>query len=86
MSNPFIWLILQVIDLYMWVVIIGVVNTSNRFIFMVGDLTHRITEPALGRIRRVMPNLGNIDISPIILIIGLIFLQRFILWGYLQLG
>ena len=96
MSNPFIWLILQVIDLYMWVVIIGVVlnwlvafgvvNTSNRFIFMVGDLTHRITEPALGRIRRVMPNLGNIDISPIILIIGLIFLQRFIVWGYLQLG
>jgi YggT family protein len=96
MSNPFIWLILQVIDLYMWVVIIGVilswlvsfkvVNTSNRFVYMVGDLIYRVTEPALGRIRRVMPNLGTLDISPIILIILLIFLQRFILWGYYQLG
>ena len=96
MSNPFIWLILQIIDLYMWVVIIGVilswlvsfkvVNTSNRFVYMVGDLIYRVTEPALGRIRRVMPNLGTLDISPIILIILLIFLQRFILWGYYQLG
>ncbi len=96
MSNPFIWLILQVIDLYMWVVIIGVVlswlvsfnvvNSSNRFVYMVGDLTYRLTEPALGRIRRVMPKLGGLDISPVVLIILLIFLQRFILWGYRELG
>ncbi len=96
MSNPFLWLVLTVIDLYMWVVIISVVlswlvafnvvNTTNRFVYMVGDFTHRATEPALGRIRRYIPNLGGMDISPVILILLLIFLQRFIVWGYYQLG
>ncbi len=96
MVNPFIWLVLTALDLYMWVVIIGVilswlvafnvVNTSNRFVYMIGDFTHRFTEPALGRIRRFMPNLGGLDISPIMLILLLIFVQRFIVWGYYQLG
>ena len=96
MSNPFLWLVLTVLDLYMWVVIIGVilswlvsfnvVNTSNRAVNMVGDLTFRLTEPALGRIRRYMPNLGGLDISPVVLIFILIFVQRFIVWGYYQLG
>lgn len=90
MVNPFIWLILTFIDLYMWVVIIGVVlswlvafnvvNTSNRFVYMVGDFTHRFTDPALRRIRRYIPNIGGMDISPVVLIIGLIFLQRMVLW------
>ena len=80
----------------MWIVIIGVVlswlvafnvvNTTNRFVYMVGDFTHRATEPALGRIRRYIPNLGGMDISPIVLIILLMFLQRFILWGFAQGG
>ncbi|MDD9878497.1 MAG: YggT family protein [Magnetovibrio sp.] len=58
----------------MWVVIIGVVlswlvvfkviNTSNRFVFMVGDFCYRATEPLLGRIRAVLPNLGGRDGSP----------------------
>ncbi len=92
MVNPFIWLVLTALDLYMWVVIIGVilswlvafnvVNTSNRFVYMVGDFTHRATEPALGRIRRFIPNLGGMDISPIVLILLIIFLQRLILWGF----
>ena len=92
MTNPFLWLVLTVIDLYMWVVIIGVVlswlvaynvvNTTNRFVYMVGDFTHRATEPALGRIRRFIPNLGGMDISPVVLILLLVFLQRFILWGF----
>ena len=96
MSNPFLWLILQVIDLYMWLVIIGVVlswltafkvvNLSNRFVYMVGDFINRVTEPALRPIRRVLPNLGNIDISPLILILLLIFLQRFIIWIFLDFG
>lgn len=93
MVNPFIWLVLTALDLYMWVVIIGVilnwlvafnvVNTSNRFVYMVGDFTHRATEPALGRIRRFIPNLGGMDISPVVLILLIIFLQRLILWGSL---
>ena len=73
------------IDLYVWVIIIGavlswliafnVLNTSNRFVYTVADFLYRVTEPALRPIRRRMPNLGGIDISPIILILGLIFLQ-----------
>ena len=96
MINPFIWLVLTFIDLYMWIVIIGVVlswlvafnvvNTTNRFIFMVGDFTHRATEPALGRIRRYIPNLGGMDVSPMVLIILLLFLQRFIIWGLASVG
>ena len=96
MSNPFIWLVLTALDLYMWIVIIGVilswlvafnvVNTSNRFVYMVGDFTHRATEPALGRIRRYIPNLGGMDVSPVVLILLLIFVQRFILLGFYSLG
>ena len=96
MINPFIWLVLTFIDLYMWIVIIGVVlswlvafnvvNTTNRFIFMVGDFPHRATEPALGRIRRYVPNLGGMDVSPMVLIILLMFLQRFIIWGLASVG
>ena len=96
MSNPFLWLILQVIDLYMWLVIIGVVlswlvgfkvvNLSNRFVYMVGELIDRLTEPALRPIRQVLPNLGNFDISPVVLILLLMFAQRFIIWIFLDFG
>ena len=96
MSNPFLWLILQVIDLYMWLVIIGVVlswlaafnvvNLSNRFVYLVGEFINRLTEPALRPIRQVLPNLGNIDISPVVLILLLLFLQRFIIWIFLDFG
>lgn len=96
MSNPFLWLILQVIDIYMWMVIIGVVlswlaafnvvNLSNRFVYLVGEFINRLTEPALRPIRQVLPNLGNIDISPVVLILLLLFLQRFIIWIFLDFG
>ena len=78
-------LIHSVILLYLWCVVISValswlvafnvVNTRNRFVYMVGDVLNRITEPALSRIRRGMPNLGNIDLSPVVLIIFLYFLS-----------
>ena len=76
------------LELYIWVVIIGAVlswliafnilNTSNQVVYTIVDFLYRITEPALRPIRRIMPNLGGIDISPIILILGLIFLQMVI--------
>ena len=82
---PMLNLMLTVIELYIWVVIIAVVltwlvsfkvlNVSNRFVSMVGEFTYRITEPALRPIRNVIPNLGGIDISPIILILVLVFLK-----------
>ena len=78
-------LIDKIIDIYTWIVIasaimswlvaFGVVNTRNQFIHMVVDFLYRITEPALRPIRRVMPNLGGIDISPVILLLLLFFLR-----------
>ena len=81
-----------VINLYMWVVIIWVimswlvsfqvVNTHNRFVHLVNDFLHRVTEPALAPIRRVTPYLGGIDLSPFVLILILYFL-RLLLREYL---
>jgi YggT family protein len=58
-----------------WLVAFNVINTSNRFVYMVGDFLHRITEPALRPIRRFIPSLGGIDISPILLILALFFVR-----------
>src|SRR5262245_8267806 len=84
-------LIDKVIDIYTWIVIasaimswlvaFGVVNMRNQFIRMVGDVLERLTEPALRPIRRVMPNLGGVDISPVILLLLLFFLRN-LLWEY----
>ena len=58
-----------------WLIAFNVVNMRNQFVAMVADFLYRITEPALRPIRNLMPNLGGIDISPIILILIIIFLQ-----------
>ncbi len=75
-----------VISIYLWVVIaqvvlswlvsFKVVNTAHRFVDLVGDFLYRVTEPALKPIRRVLPNLGGIDVSPVVLIVGLIFARN----------
>ena len=95
MNNPILWLVDTVIRLYIWVVIamaivswliaFQVINTRNQFVRQVAEFLFRITEPALRPIRRMLPNLGGIDISPVILIIGLWFLERVIFWAYFQL-
>jgi YggT family protein len=81
-----IWLVNQVIQLYIYVLIIqvimswliafNVINTRNRFVYMVADVAYKLTEPALRPIRRILPNFGGIDLSPIVLILLLGFLQR----------
>jgi YggT family protein len=58
-----------------WLIAFNVVNVRNQFVAMIADFLYRITEPALRPIRRYMPNLGGIDISPIFLIFIIIFLQ-----------
>ena len=83
--DPLFRVLMIAIDLYIWLVIIGailswlvafnVINTSNQLVYLVLDFLYRITEPALRRIKRFLPNLGGIDISPVILILGLIFIQ-----------
>ena len=58
-----------------WLIAFNVVNMRNQFVAMVADFLYRITEPALRPIRNFMPNLGGIDISPVILIFIIIFLR-----------
>lgn len=82
------WLIDTVIGIYIfmligsailsWLVAFNVINTSNKFVYMVGDFLYRVTEPALRPIRRVIPDLGGIDVSPIILILVLQFANMLI--------
>lgn len=91
--GPLIAFIVLVIDLYIWVVIAGailswlvafnVVNTNNRFVLSIADMLYRITEPALRPIRNVLPNLGGIDISPVILILILLFIRNVVLLGWI---
>ncbi|MEE9479512.1 MAG: YggT family protein [Kiloniellales bacterium] len=85
-AEPLIQVILIALELYVYVVVISailswlvafkVVNTSNRMVYMVGDFLYRITEPALRPIRRILPNLGGIDVSPLVLILVIIFAQK----------
>ncbi len=93
--NPFLWLIDTLITLYIWILIaaavlswlvaFNVVNPRNDFVRNVGTFLYNITEPALRPIRNMLPNLGGIDISPIILIILLLFLRQLIFWIYLKI-
>lgn len=80
------FLIDSVLALYFWIIIISailswlvafnVVNTSNRIVYAVGDVLYRLTEPALRPIRRFMPNLGGIDLSPVVLLLLIGFVRN----------
>jgi YggT family protein len=61
-----------------WLVAFNVVNSRNQFVAMVGDFLYRVTEPVLRPIRNMMPNLGGIDISPVILILIIILIEKLI--------
>ncbi len=69
------WYLVIISVIMSWLVAFNVINTSNRAVYTIGDFLYRITEPALRPIRRVLPNLGGMDISPIVLILGLFFLS-----------
>tara|TARA_B100000902_G_scaffold250169_1_gene236740 strand:+ start:180 stop:470 length:291 start_codon:yes stop_codon:yes gene_type:complete len=79
------YLVLQILKLYSYVVIVNVIiswliafnilNTQNRFVFSILELSYRLTDPILNRIRRFLPNLGSIDISPIILLLLIWFIE-----------
>jgi len=86
-------IIVQILEIYTWIVIaavifswlfaFNVVNPRNQFVGMVGNALYRLTEPVLARIRRFMPDLGGIDISPIVLLIGLFFVQLILVNNFL---
>ena len=73
----YIW-ILIINAILIWLVAFNVLNTSNRFVYAVLDISYRLTAPPLNFIRRYMPNLGSIDISPIILILLLMFFRNLV--------
>jgi len=91
--NPFLWLVDTLITLYIWILIaaavlswliaFNVVNTRHPIVASIADFLYRITEPVLRPIRALLPNLGGIDISPVILIIGLYFIRNLIFWLFL---
>ena len=78
----------SIITIYLWIIItnailswlvaFNILNTQNRFVFSVLDVTYKLTDPALNKIRRFIPTFGSIDISPVILILLLIFLRNLI--------
>ena len=79
------YLVLQILKLYsyivianviiIWLIAFNVLNTQNRFVYSILELTHRLTDPILNKIRRFLPNLGSLDISPIILLLLLWFIE-----------
>ena len=78
----------NIVSLYIWILIINaiiswlvafnILNTSNRFVYSLLDVSYKLTSPPLNFIRRYLPNLGSIDISPIVLILGLMFLRNLV--------
>jgi YggT family protein len=75
----YIWLVIASAVLS-WLIAFNVINSRNQFVAMVWEFLYRITEPALRPIRRFMPNLGGIDISPVILILIIILIERIIIY------
>jgi YggT family protein len=84
--QSFFMLIDTILGLYVWILIasailswlvaFNVVNTRNRAVYVIGDFLYRVTEPVLAPIRRIMPNLGGLDLSPIIVILIIFFVRN----------
>jgi YggT family protein len=91
--SPIIYLLIQALDIYLWLVIItivmswlvlfGVLNTRNRMVYKFLDLLNRATNPVLMRIRKVIPAVGGMDFSPMVLMFGIYIIQNF-LYGLLR--
>jgi YggT family protein len=94
--NPFLWLILTVINIYFWIILamvilswlvaFNVVNRSNPYVRQIGYALERLTEPLLRPIRRFLPDLGGIDLSPIVLLIAMQFFGMLVTWVFVSLG
>ena len=86
--EPILLLLYRVIDIYFYILIINIVlswliafnivNTQNKIVVTILYATNRLTDPLLNPVRRILPNLGGIDISPIILVLCLLFVQDYI--------
>ena len=87
--NSLLILIIQIINLYQfflliyiittWLINFNIINTSNRFVFIIMNTLYRLCEPSLRLIRKYLPNLGSLDISPIVVYILLIFVKNLLI-------
>ncbi|CAI8386363.1 MAG: YggT family protein [PS1 clade bacterium] len=87
--NSVLMLIDRIIDLYVWIIILSavlswlvafdIINMRNRFVYLVGDALNRLTEPVYRPVRRILPDMGGLDLAPLVVIFGLWFL-RDIMW------
>ena len=87
--NSLLGLIIQIINLYQfllliyiiatWLVNFNIINVSNKFVYSMMEVLYRLCEPSLNIVRRYIPNFGNIDISPVIVYLGLWFLKNLII-------
>ena len=96
MENPIIALIQYLLDLYWWIVILAVIvswliafnviNTHNNFVRAVLRVLEALTEPVFRQVRRVIPPIGGLDLSPLIVLIGIWFIQYTLTWLSLRAG
>jgi YggT family protein len=96
MLNPIAWIIVEIIDIYVWVVIaavvvswliaFGVINLYNQTARQIVHILEVLTEPFLRRIRRIVPPIGGLDLSPLILILLLYFVRYAIFWASVRFG
>ena len=87
--NSLLGLLIQIIDLYKlvlivyiivtWLIAFNIINTTNRFVYSIMEILDRLSEPSLRLVRRYVPTLGNLDISPVIVYLLLWFLQSLLI-------
>lgn len=86
---PIVNTLLYVLNIYWWIVFLAVifswlysfnvVNSRNQFVGMIGNALFQMTEPVFGRIRKLLPNLGTLDISPLVVLVIIYFLQQILI-------
>ena len=89
MALDIYWWIIIASAIFSWLYAFNVVNSRNQFVGSVGNMLYRLTEPALRPIRRFMPDLGGIDISPILLLLIIFFIRQFLVttvWSWVVTG
>lgn len=74
--NLYTWIIIASAVLS-WLFAFNVINSSNRFVYSIGEFLYKVTEPVLRPIRNILPDLGGIDISPVIVLFAIYFIRRF---------
>ena len=95
--NPFIWLIFSIIDLYWYIILatvviswltsFNIINNGNPYVRQIARALNTLTEPVLGPIRRILPDLGGLDFSPVVVLLIISFLQQSLLpYFFMQLA